>query len=247
MKVKLYTEDGVELAARLEEPEGSRLGYAVLAHCFTCSKDLSGLVRLSQGLRGEGYGVLRLDFMGLGESGGDFGESLFDDDVEALVAAGEWLGEHREAPRLLVGHSMGGSAAIVAAGELKSVRAVATVGAPADLYAVTRHFRDDLEEIEERGRAEVTLAGRQFEITREFLENLKAQDIPGAVRALRRPLLIMHAPGDQTVALDHATRLFQAARSQRSFLSLDGADHLLTTPGIGEYVGRLIGVWAGRF
>lgn len=247
MRLKIGLKQGVELAARLDEPVGERHGYAILAHCFTCSKDLSGLVRLSQGLREEGYGVLRLDFMGLGESGGDFGESVFGDDVAALVAAGRWLEAHREGPCLMVGHSLGGSASIVAAGQIDSVRAVATVGAAANLWDVTRHFQEHLEAIEEEGRAVVTLVGRQFVMTREFLESLRAQDIPGAVRDLRRPFLILHAPQDQTVALDHATRLFQAAPSQRSLISLDGADHLMTAPGIGEYVGRLIGVWASRF
>lgn len=247
MKFKIPLNDEIELSARLEKARGKRRGYAVLAHCFTCSKDLKSIVRVAKGLREEGYGVLRLDFMGLGESGGDFGESTFGDDVEALVAASRWLEEHREGPRLMVGHSMGGAAALVATNRVESVRAVATIAAPADPYEVTRHFPGQLDEIWEKGRAVVTLAGRQFVITREFLESLQEQDIARAVGELGRPVMFVHSPDDRTLDFEHGLRLFEAARSQRSFITLDGADHLMMKPGYGEYVGRLIGVWASRF
>ncbi len=242
MKITLTSPQGTKLAGRLDEPDGDAKTYAVLAHCFTCSKDLPGLSRIARGLLQEGIGVLRLDFMGLGESGGEFEDGSFTADVEAVIAAGDWLAAERKAPTLLVGHSMGGAVSLVAARQLESVQAVATIGAPAEAQAVTRHFASQLQEVRTDGRAEVVLAGRTFVITREFLEDLESQEVERAVEELALPVLILHSPQDQVVPVDHGTRLFQAARNA-SFLSLDGADHLLGKPGIGEWVGRITAFW----
>ena len=242
---------GEELAARLELPDGEAWATALFAHCFTCSKDVAAAARVSRALASEGIAVLRFDFTGLGSSEGDFANESFSSNVEDLVAACRALGAHPvsggRGVELLVGHSLGGAAVLSAAGALPSVRAVATIGAPSDVGHVKQLFTGALDEIEARGSAEVELAGRRFLVRSDFVRDLEEQRLAERVRELDRALLICHSPRDELVGIDHAATLYQAARHPKSFLSLDGADHLLSNKRDSEYAARAIAAWATRY
>ncbi|MCA9634450.1 MAG: OsmC family protein [Myxococcales bacterium] len=238
---------GATLAGRLELPVGEAQAYAILAHCFTCSKDLSALVRIARGLAERGIGVLRFDFTGLGESEGELAHGGIASNVGDIVAAAEHLASQGRAPSLLIGHSLGGAACLLAAGELPSIKAVATIGAPADTSTVLRLFTGARATIEAEGEAEVAIAGRRFRITRDFLKALEADHMKAAIAGLRRALLILHAPRDQVVSVDQAAAIFTAARHPKSFISLDDADHLLSRPEDARYAAEVIAAWACRY
>jgi len=239
---------GEELAGRLELPvDGEPAAYALFAHCFTCSKDLKAAVRLTRALAGERIGVLRFDFTGLGESEGDFADTNFSSNVEDLVAAARFMEAELEAPGILVGHSLGGAAVLHAAGRLPSVRAVATLGAPADPGHVLQHVEDSREEIERAGQARVTLAGRSFTIRKQFLDDLEEASMREAVEGLDRALMLFHSPVDRIVGIENAARIYEMARHPKSFVSLDRADHLLTDEEESRWVGRLLASWASKY
>ena len=247
---KLYFQnpEGDELAARLDLPDsGSPCAFALFAHCFTCSKDLHAVGAVSRALNRQDIGVLRFDFTGLGESGGDFADTNFSSNVDDLVVAAKFLAEQHEAPRILVGHSLGGAAVLQAAHRIDSVQAVSTIGAPYDPEHVTRHLNDAIEDIKSTGEAQITLAGRTFTIRKQFLEDLAATKMEETIRTLDRALLIFHSPVDQIVGVGNAARIFQAAKHPKSFVSLDDADHLLTDRADAEYVGVVMGAWAKKY
>jgi putative redox protein len=239
---------GQELSGRLDlPPDGETTGCALLAHCFTCSKNVSAVVNLSRALTREGLAVLRFDFTGLGESEGDFTETTFSSTVGDLVAAASFLESRGMAPQLLAGHSLGGTAAIVAAGRIPSLRAVATLCAPADPWHVEGLLGEPAARIRAEGKATVQLGGRPFTIGRELLEDLRRHNLSAALHALELPLLVMHSPEDRVVDISHATRLFKGARGSRSFVALDGADHLLSDRRDAQYAGRVIAAWVSRY
>ena len=238
---------GAVLAGRLDRPIGRARATALFAHCFTCSKDLAAVTRISRALVARGIAVLRFDFTGLGHSEGEFSNTDFSSNVEDLVRAADALRERGSPPELLVGHSLGGAAVLAAAGRIGEVRAVATIGAPAEPAHVEKLFAGSRETIEREGAAEVELAGRRFRIRREFLEDLNAQTLEREVAGLRRALLVMHSPLDNTVGIDNASRIFAAAKHPKSFVSLDSADHLLTRREDAVYVADVLAAWAGRF
>ena len=237
-----------QLSARLERPDGPVHATAVFAHCFTCSKDLRAARRLARALADRGIAVLSFDFTGLGSSEGDFAASTFSSDVDDLVAAAEYLAQTVAPPRLLVGHSLGGAAVLTAAGRLDTVEAVATIGAPADVGHLNHLLTDDdVESIREQGEAEVTLAGRSFSIRSEFLDDLGQHRLTDLLAELDAALLFLHAPLDETVGVDNARILFEAARHPKSFVSLADADHLLTDGADARYAADVIGAWATRY
>lgn len=238
---------GHPLAGRLDTPDGPPRAWAVFAHCFTCSKDTKAAAYIARALAEAGFGVLRFDFTGLGGSGGDFGNTHFSSNVDDLVAAADWLRAQHGAPALLVGHSLGGAAVLAAAHRIADARAVATLGAPFDPAHVTRQLGDSLPIIEAEGEARVTLAGREFSLRREFLADVTGQPQARRIRALRRPLLILHAPGDVVVGVDNARRIFEQALHPKSFVSLDGANHLLTDEADARFAAGVIAAWAGRY
>jgi len=238
---------GATLAARLDLPDGPLRAYALLAHCFTCSKDLAALRRISAELAREGIAVLRFDFTGLGSSEGEFASTNFSSNIADLISAADYLRDHYKAPSLLIGHSLGGAAVLAVAKDIPEVRAVATIGAPADVGHILKNFGTSLEAIEQYGEAEVDLAGRKFLVRKQFVEDARAQHIKAAVAALRKPLLILHAPLDQTVGIENATEIFLAARHPKSFVSLDKADHLLTDPDDAAFAARVISGWLTRY
>ncbi len=237
---------GAMLAARLDRPIGRVRATALFAHCFTCSKDLAAVTRIARALAARGIAVLRFDFTGLGHSEGEFASTNFSSNVSDLVCAADSMRERGTPPDLLIGHSLGGAAVLAAAARVPEARAVATIGAPAEPAHVEKLFTVSRETILREGEAEVELAGRRFTIQRQFLEDLEAQALEKAVGGLRKALLVMHAPLDDTVGIDNASELFLAARHPKSFVSLDGADHLLTRRADAEYVAEVITGWASR-
>ncbi len=238
---------GEELAARLDLPQGEVISTALFAHCFTCSKDIPAAKRVSKRLAQRGMAVLRFDFTGLGHSEGEFSNTNFSSNVEDVVLAAQALADRIAAPQLLIGHSLGGAAVLKAAGDIPSVKAVATIGAPFDPLHVTHNFGDKLDEISAQGLAKVTLAERSFTIEKQFIEDVSAQNLFPAIRGMKKALLVMHAPLDDTVSIDNATEIFMAARHPKSFVTLDDADHLLTQAKDAEYVADTIQAWAGRY
>jgi uncharacterized OsmC-like protein/alpha-beta hydrolase superfamily lysophospholipase len=238
---------GAPLAARLDLPECAPLAYAIFAHCFTCSKDVFAAARISEALALQGIAVLRFDFTGLGASGGDFGNTNFSSNVEDLKLAAAYLRRHYEAPQILIGHSLGGAAVLSVAGDIAEVRAVATINAPADASHVVHSFAMSVADIERDGEAEVTLAGRTFNISKHFLDDVRGQKLAEKIATLRRALLVFHAPGDTVVGINNAAEIFTAAKHPKSFVSLDDADHLLTRRADALYVANVLGSWASRY
>jgi uncharacterized OsmC-like protein/pimeloyl-ACP methyl ester carboxylesterase len=239
--------DGQQLAAALDTPEGQIRAYALFAHCFTCGKDVLAAKRIAVALATSGIAVLRFDFTGLGSSGGDFANSTFASNVADLVRAADHLRETRKAPAILIGHSLGGAAILAAAAQIPEAKAVVTIAAPSDPSHVTGLFADRIEEIRQQGKAEVSLAGRPFTIKREFLDDIAEHGLMAHISGLRKALLVMHAPTDATVGIENATRIFVAARHPKSFVSLAGADHLLSDRRDSSYVADVIGAWASRY
>ncbi|MBB96912.1 MAG: osmotically inducible protein C [Rhodobacteraceae bacterium] len=239
--------DGSRLSARLDLPDGPVLATALMAHCFTCSSGIPAARRIAGRLAAMGIAVLRFDFTGLGHSEGEFANTSFRSNVEDLVRAAEYLDGRDMAPALLIGHSLGGAAVILARARIGSVRAVATLGAPADPAHVLHNFAGSLDEIEEKGEAEVELAGRRFRISQGFVEDVSTARLDDALRELDAALLILHAPRDEVVGIDNASHLFAAARHPKSFVSLDGADHLISDPADAEYAAGVIAAWSARY
>ncbi|MCO7213632.1 bifunctional alpha/beta hydrolase/OsmC family protein [Halomonas sp. OfavH-34-E] len=240
--------DGNQLAARFDRPEvGEPQAVAIFAHCFTCTKDILAAKRIAARLVSRGVAVLRFDFTGLGHSEGEFANTHFSSNVDDLVAAAKHLEGRGLSPSLLVGHSLGGAAVIAAAERLPGVKAVATVGAPYDPAHVVHNFGSNLDVIEREGEAELVLAGRPFTIRKAFIEDLQSQRQHERIENLGRPLLVLHAPNDETVEIENASAIFTAARHPRSFVSLDDADHLLTRPQDAEYAAEVIVGWASRY
>ncbi len=246
-KVEFDGASGDRLSARLERPNGPPLGWALFAHCFSCSKDIHAAQRISRRLTEHGFAVLRFDFTGLGQSEGDFSNTNFSSNVQDLVKAAEWLEANHQSPGLLVGHSLGGAAVISAAPQIASVKAVATIGAPADAAHVRHQFLAHVDEIEETGLAEVKLAGRPFTIKKQFLDDIEGHTLDDIVHSLKAALLICHSPLDETVGVDNATRLFVDAMHPKSFVSLDKADHLLSKAEDAFFAADMIGAWAQRY
>lgn len=246
-KFEFPNSSGQQLAAKVDLPSGHPKAFAIFAHCFTCNKNLNAVRNISRALNEEGFGVLRFDFTGLGDSEGEFAETNFSSNVEDLVAAANSLATHYEAPRLLIGHSLGGAAVLYAASKIDSVEAIATIGAPSDPEHVTHLLQSDIAEIESSGEASVNIGGRTFSVKKQFLDDLRDRNPVKVVRDMRKALLIMHSPQDMTVEIKNAANIYTAAHHPKSFISLDGADHLLTNKADSRYAGRVIAGWAGRY
>jgi putative redox protein len=239
---------GQKLAALLDLPvDNEPIAYALFAHCFTCSKDYKGVARVSRALAAEGVAVLRFDFTGLGESEGEFAETTFSSNVDDLVAAAMHLERDYEAPKILIGHSLGGAAVLRAAVQIPSATAVATIAAPATLDHLAGMLRSSSAEIEETGEAQVEIGGRPFRIRETFVKDLDGVNMQEAVSKLDRALMVFHSPMDRTVGIEHASEIFRSARHPKSFVSLDTADHLLSHAADARFVGQMIATWARRF
>lgn len=246
-RVEFSNLNGETLSGVLEVPAGEAAGWAVFAHCFTCSKKSLAASRVARGLAERGIGVLRFDFTGLGESDGDFATSGFSSNVNDLISSVNWMAASGRPVSLMIGHSLGGAATVVAASKLEGVKAVATIGAPSDASHVIDQFKDSVPEIEAEGRARVNLGGRPFTLSRAFLDDVREATVISAVKGLRKPLLILHAPSDEVVGIGNATDLFIAAKHPKSFVSLDTADHLLTGKADSGFVADVISGWSARY
>ena len=247
-KLEFKNKDGQMLSARLDLPvAGKPAAYALFAHCFTCSKNIKAIAHITRALNREGIAVMRFDFTGLGDSEGDFADTNFSSNVEDLIDAAQFLKSSYEAPKLLIGHSFGGAAVLQAAGRISSSVAVVTIAAPADPRHVTQSLGSATRIIQSRGEAEVSLAGRSFKLKKQFLDDLQLVNMKEVLKNLNRALLVLHSPIDETVGIENAAQIFQAARHPKSFISLDQADHLLTRQPDSLYAGAVIAAWASKY
>ena len=235
------------LAARIDIPAGPVRATALFAHCFTCSKDILAAKRIAMELARTGIAVLRFDFTGLGSSKGEFSHTNFSSNLQDLLIAADYLRQNYVAPSLLIGHSLGGAAVLASAADIPEVKAVATIGAPADTEHVLHNFNSNIETIERDGKAEVSLAGRPFTIEKQFLDDVRATRLEDCISTLKRPLLVLHSPIDRTVGIENASAIFTAAKHPKSFVSLDQADHLLTKTEDAAYAAAVIAGWAERY
>jgi uncharacterized OsmC-like protein/alpha-beta hydrolase superfamily lysophospholipase len=246
-KITFANAAGEELAARLDWPEGPPGAFALFAHCFTCSKDSRAAVHISRGLAAHGVAVLRFDFTGLGGSEGEFANTNFSSNVGDLAAAAEYLREAHEAPKILIGHSLGGAAVLAAAHRMPEAVAVATIAAPFDPAHVAHLLAPARTEIEASGEAEVVLGGRRFRVRKQFLDDIAGHKLGERIANLRKALILFHAPRDEIVGIGNAGHIFTAARHPKSFVSLDDADHLLTRGADAAYVADVLAAWVSRY
>jgi len=246
-KFNFRNAQGQTLAALLDRPDGPVRAAALFAHCFTCGKDNKAARRIAEGLKLRGIAVLRFDFTGLGASEGEFANMTFSSNVDDLVAAADHLREKLAAPAILVGHSLGGSAVLAAAHRIAEAHAVVTINAPADPAHVTGLLGDQVANIQLQGEVEVTLGGRKFKVRRAFLDDIAEQMLTTRIGALHKALLIFHSPTDEIVGIDNASHIFLAAKHPKSFISLAGADHLISRPSDAAYVAGVIAAWAERY
>jgi len=247
LKVTFPGSQGETLAGRLDLPTGPIRAYALFAHCFTCSKDIFAAKRIASQLSAQGIAVLRFDFTGLGSSDGEFANTNFSSNIQDLLKAVDFLREAYAAPAILIGHSLGGAAVLSAAPHVPEVKAVVTIGAPADARHVTHAFGSNLEKIKNDGAVEVSLAGRSFTIKKQFIEDLDKASVKQSVATMKKALMVMHSPIDETVGIENAGEIFAAARHPKSFVSLDDADHLLSRAEDATYAANVIAAWASRF
>lgn len=248
LKLEIKNKKGLKLQAYLELPANRKPNnFAIFAHCFSCNSNFTAVKNITRSLAKHGFGVLRFDFTGLGKSEGEFAESHFSANVEDLLAVNEYLTKQYQAPTLLIGHSLGGAAVIVAASKLKNIKAVATIGAPATVNHVTHLFSHAIEEVAEKGEVEVRIGGRPFKINNDFVADFSKTDLPSITKKLRKPLLVMHAPFDKIVGIENAHEIYHNAIHPKSFISLDDADHLLSSSSDSLYVGNMIGAWVEKY
>ncbi|MCM4166425.1 hypothetical protein KCTC52924_03358 [Arenibacter antarcticus] len=247
-KITFSNAKGDTLVGRLALPANRHPhNFVLFAHCFTCNKNFSAVRNISRALTSNGFGVLRFNFSGLGESEGEFADSNFSGNVEDLVEAAKYLKDNYAAPSLIIGHSLGGAAAILASKEIDSVKAIATIGAPSDPKHVTHIFKNKLEAIKEDGLAEVNIGGRSFTIKNQFLLDLQSKSLKETLKNNRKALLILHSPQDGVVGVNNAEEIYLEAHHPKSFVTLDGADHLLSRSEDGIYAGNLIASWVKRY
>ena len=247
-KLEFKNKENQTLSARLDLPiDGKPLAYVLFAHCFTCSKNIKAIAHISRALTREGIAVLRFDFTGLGESEGDFADTNFTSNVEDLILAADFLKSNYEAPEILIGHSFGGAAVLQAAARIPASKAVVTIAAPADPQHVKHTLDSATDTIEKQGQADVKLAGRTFTLKKQFFDDLEFVNMKKTLQKLNRALLVMHSRIDDTVGIQNAAQIFQAARHPKSFISLDTADHLLSKPADSLYAGTVISAWALKY
>lgn len=247
-RLQVENKDGKKLSTHIDFPNHQKpKQFALFAHCFTCSSQLNAVRNISRALNAQGIAVVRFDFTGLGNSEGEFANSHFEANVEDLIAVNQFIVEHYQAPTLIIGHSLGGAAAIVAASKLDNLKAVCTIGTPSDVRKTTRYFASQIDDTANEEDIPVTIGGRPFVISRSFVEGFQKHHLPEVIKSLRKPILVMHAPQDETVDISNAHDIYHNAMHPKSFLSLDTADHLLTRKEDSLYAGAMIAAWAARY
>ena len=246
-RVYFESHSGIRLAGIVDQPTTEPRAFALFAHCFTCSKDLKVIVRISRGLAKHGFGVLRFDFTGLGDSHGEFSHSRFETNLDDIQSAADWLASEHHAPQLLIGHSLGGASMMASAGAIPSAKALVTVAAPSCTKHLARFLGSSNPNIEADGHGEVTIGGRTHLIRRELLDSLDGFDLKAAIEKIRIPHMVMHSPVDETLVFRHAEEIFAWTGGPKSFVTLEGADHLLVNqPEDVGYVADLIAAWSSR-
>lgn len=247
-RLEFPNKTGQTLSGLLEMPNfGEPIAYVLMAHCFACTKRTKAGTYISRALRKQGFAVLRFDFSGLGQSGGDFADTNFSTNVDDLVAAANFLREKYKAPQIMVGHSLGGTAVIEASKHVPECVAVSTIASPADPEHVTHLIQDQMQCIIETGHANVELAGRELTIKKQFIDDLKAQEVEKTLHNLNKAVLFFHSPWDEIVSIEHAKLMYQKALHPKSFVSLDNANHMLTNSKDAEYVGMVLAAWAAKY
>jgi len=246
-KLEFEGHDGSRLAGLLQYPDEAATAYVLFAHCFSCGKDIAAASRIARALVARGYAVFRFDFTGLGNSDGDFANTNFSSNVADLMQATEFLRRHYRAPELLIGHSLGGTAVLAAAGDIPECSGVVTIGAPYEPGHITTHFAGSLEEIQRTGEAEVDVGGRSLTIKKQFIDDVARVGAGNLVGRMRKALLVFHSPLDKVVSIGEAEKIYKAAVHPKSFVSLDKADHLLTNKADAEYVASIVAAWATRY
>jgi alpha/beta superfamily hydrolase len=248
-KIKFKNDLGHELAAIIEFPNDSETpkSFAIFAHCFTCNKNLTAIKNVSRALNKNGIAVLSFDFTGLGESEGDFENSNFSSNVNDLIAAANFLDTNYTALDILIGHSLGGAAVIFAASHIPNIKAVATIGTPSNPKHVSNLLKSGIDEINEKGEALLEIGGREFKIQKQFLDDINEKNMDDTLKLLKLPLLVLHSPQDTTVGIENAAQIYKSAWHHKSFISLDGADHMLTNKRDSIYAGKMIANWAERY
>ncbi len=247
-KVTFKNKNGLTISAIIDWPlNQSPKATALFAHCFTCNKNLTAVKNISRGLTESGLAVLRFDFTGLGQSEGEFEETNFETNIEDLEDAANYLEDRITAPKLLIGHSLGGTAILHAAHKIETAKGVVTIGSPFDPKHVTHLFEDKVAEIKEKGSAPVNIGGRSFRVNEKLIETLQNADSELLVKNLNKALLILHSPQDEIVEVANAEKIYSAAHHPKSFVSMDGADHLLSNKNDSKYVGDVIGSWIKRY
>ena len=247
MHFNFFNEQGIELSGRLEMPDEDPKAFAIFAHCFTCSKNLSVTSTITRSLAKVGIATLRFDFTGIGNSDGDFSNTNFSSNVQDLLSAYKALSEKYKAPTILIGHSLGGAAVLKASTILKDLKAIVTIGAPSCTQHLEHMFTKNIDKIMQKGEAEVELAGRKFKIKKQFIEDIKEANVLDGLSKQNKAYLIMHSPIDETVSVEHAGKIYQALKHPKSFISLDQVDHLLTRRSDSEYVAGIIHAWLKRY
>jgi len=246
--VNFVNRAGYKLAGLIDTPsDGEAHTFALLAHCFTCGKDLKPFVHMNRALTELGIGVLRFDFSGLGKSAGQFADSNLSTNETDLLDAADFLASNFAAPKILVGHSMGGAAVILAAEHLESVTGVVTIAAPADATHLGNTLSRARDIAREAGDAEVMIGGQKFTLTQEFFSDLEQTSLKSALGRFDKALLILHSPMDEQVGIENAAWIFAAARHPKSFVSLNKADHLMLDERDARYVGAVIAAWAQQY
>lgn len=248
ISIEIPTTNGVFLSARFDIPDNEYKATALFAHCFTCGKDILAASRISRQLIAQNFAVLRFDFAGIGSSGGEFENTNFSTNVQDVIDVVNWLRSNHRAPELMIGHSLGGTAVLAASSYIPEAKSYVTIGSPSSprlLFDLIGN--DNLEKINTEGYADVNLEGRIFRIKKQFLDDIADQIVLTQVKSLHKPLLIMHAPIDRTVPIEHATMIFHAASHPKSFVSLDQADHLVSNKNDAEFIADVIGGWVKRY
>lgn len=246
-KIFFQNRNNISLAAYLDTPDNAQpQQFALLAHCFTCSKHIKAYHYISQVMTAHGFGVMRLDFTGIGESKGDFNNTNLHNNIEDLIDASQWLEQHHTAPAMLIGHSLGGIAALTATETLADCKAVVVIGTPDETHHLYRLLSSEITRVEATNTRAITLGGKHFEITPSLLDSLRNHQMRTHIENLHCPLLILHAPDDDTVSLTSAENIFSLAPHPKGFIALDQADHLLTKEKDARYAGELIATWLQR-
>ena len=247
MRTKIeFPSQGQNLAGLLETPDTKIRAYVLFAHCFTCGKDVAAASRISRFLVQHNFAVFRFDFTGLGNSDGDFANTNFSSNVEDLIKAQEFLNSNYQPATLMVGHSLGGAATLAAATKLNDIKAVVTIGAPSNVANIQRHF-SDVDIIKEKGEAEIKIAGRKFNVKKQFLDDIDHTKLLEIIKKLNKPVLIMHSPIDEIVGIENAKNLYDALSHPKSFISLDKADHLITKTKDADYISSIIAAWSSNY